>query len=175
MIVIDKYVGVVHRALSLKYYKTAFSEAGARITGGRFNRISQGGLYLGLSPTASVAEYIRRGDPRPLVIVSANVVVENVIDITGDLSSWPSHWKNWECDWEKARDQSLLDPSVTCSSWQCRDEVVAMNGSGILYPSRMAPGENNLVIFQEDSIAGSVSVGVIDPDGEMRGANPIRI
>jgi RES domain-containing protein len=68
---LDKLDAIVYRALSIKYYKTAFSAKGARLNAGRFNRPGISALYVALEPDTAIMEYYQSDRPRPCVLVPA--------------------------------------------------------------------------------------------------------
>lgn len=165
----ENFDGVVYRALSLKYYATAFSPKGARLNGGRFNRHGLAAVYVSVDPETAYAEYQRLNpNPNPCVIVAAELKVDRLADITGKLGKWPACWRNWECDWEAARDDYLNgNAAANCDSWICGDETVKAKGSGILFPSRARKRGRNIVLYPEDAVAGLITLRPIDPGGEI--------
>ena len=96
-----------------------------------------------------------------------------MIDIRGRLGKWPLKWRGWEDDWKAARDLVLAgDDTATCNSWECGDDVIHRNCSGILYPSMMNAGGTNLVLYPEHTIGGVRLCQIHDPMDEIRKANP---
>jgi RES domain-containing protein len=163
----------VYRASSVAYYRSGFSPIGSRSNGGRFNRPGISAIYVAAETQTAISEYRRSDPPRPLVLVAADVVATNLIDLTGDLSSWDADWQAWDTDWEVARDLRLAGDSTADSpSWRCGDAAIARNYSGILFPSRQNSGGKNLVLFPDHATTGSFSLKPIDPLGEILAAFP---
>lgn len=172
----NPFIGQAYRTLSLTYYRTPLSSKGARLFSGRFNRLGVSALYLSLEQETALAEYHRLGPKRPCVLITAELTVRNLIDLTGDLSGLGSDWQDWDCDWEVARDRySAGDTAADCASWRCGDHAIAANCAGVVFPSRQRTGGLNLALFTEDSPGGSLEVTLIDPNNEIMGANPVTL
>ncbi len=163
----------VYRAVSIRYFKTAFSPKGARLRAGRFNRTGTATLYVSLEAETALSEYHRGDPPRPCVLVAARLSVKHLVDLRQGTSDWTVHWQRWENDWQEARDRVLAGhSSADCESWQCGDDAIARNFAGIIYPSRLRSGGSNLAVFLEDAPTGTVSLTPIDPLEEIPAAFP---
>jgi len=151
---------IVYRAVSLQYLRWVQSAKGSRLVAGRFNPKDISANYFGLEPETAFLEY-QQGNPEPLpvAIVGFKVDIKAVVDLRGP-ATLPSPFNSWRDDWKDA----ALGLSSTCPSWECCREVLALNGSGILFPSQANPSGSNLVVYPEDSTAGAAHVAVIDPD-----------
>lgn len=167
--VVASMQGIAFRAVSLAYYHNGMSPKGARENAGRFNRKGLSALYIGLDHETAIAEFYGSEPPTPLVLLPVNFDVKNIIDITGDLKGWPRDWKAWNTDWRKALSAK---GKPDCASWRCGDDAVKRRMSGILYPSKYAPGRNALALFTENAIIGACKAEVHDPFGSIMAANP---
>jgi RES domain-containing protein len=173
---LDKLDAVVYRALSIKYYKAAFSAKGARLNAGRFNRPGISALYVALEPDTAIMEYYQSDPPRPCVLVPAYMEVKALVDIRGKLGRWRQDWRAWESDWRAARDAHIGgDLKADCESWRCGDDAINRNFSGIIFPSRRRPGGANVALFVEDAPAGGLHLRVMDPLNEILAAHPTKI
>ncbi len=152
----------------MEYYRSAYGGKGSTVVAGRFNRPGNQAVYAALDLSTAFAEFQRSliGRPQPCVIVAARVRLRNAVDLTGDLSRCDPDIRDWNTDWEDARD--LLNGgnlTADCASWRCFVHAVAEHRSGFVYPSILNPGGKNIVWFPADSTAGDVLVDVIDDDG----------
>lgn len=164
----------VFRAASLKYYATTHSTIGARTRGGRFNRPGTSALYLALDADTALAEYWQTDPPAPLVLIPNELTASNLLDIRGGAPShFGAHWISWTDDWKLAREEvDNGNTAATCSSWTCSEDAIARKLTGIIYPSTKRAGGANVVLFTDNIVAGTMSLRVLDPSGEIAAANP---
>jgi len=165
---------IVFRAASLKYYATTHSTIGARTRGGRFNRPGTSALYLALDADTALAEYWQTDLPGPLVLIPNELTAASLLDIReGVQSNFGSHWNAWAEDWKLAREQvESGDTTADCPSWQCGKDAIERKLNGIIYPSTQRKGGANVVLFTDNTVAGTMSLRVLDPSGEIAAANP---
>ena len=165
----------VYRASSLLYFRTIFGGKGARLgSGGRFNRPGTPTIYVSFEPETAFLEY-QQGvmPPRPCATVAAELLLKEVLDLTGDLAGQQPDIQDWACDWEAAATSFAINPKTPtsdCASWRCSDIVRTSQLSGILYPSLRNPGRENLAIFPEEATAGNYYLQPHDPVGEIAAA-----
>lgn len=165
---------IVFRAASLKYYSTTHSTIGARTRGGRFNRPGNSALYLALDADTALAEYWQTDPPAPLVLIPNELSASNLLDIRGGApASFGAHWTSWTDDWKLAREQiDNGNTTANCASWQCGDDAIVRKFGGIIYPSTKRANGANVVLFTDNIVAGTMTLRVLDPSGEIAAANP---
>lgn len=165
---------IVFRAASLKFYATTHSTIGARTRGGRFNRPGTSALYLALDADTALAEYWQTDTPAPLVLIPNELTASNLLDIReGAPASFGAHWTSWTDDWKLAREEvDNGNTAATCSSWTCGDDAISRKLSGIIYPSTKRVSGANVVLFTDNIVAGTMTLRVLDPSGEIAAANP---
>lgn len=171
MKVLPEISGTLFRAVSLQYYQKGLSPKGARLNAGRFNRTGTSAVYLAFDELTAIREYHGSNAPTPLVLLPVDIKVQRVVDITGDLSDWDEHWRDWQCDWRAAL--SMKGKRSDCSSWKCSDDVLAANAGAIKYPSLANHGGQSLAFYNEDAVIGTWDMQVRDPMGSIAAANPL--
>ena len=138
------------------------SAEGARLNGGRYNRVGDPTVYLADDPMLAVQEHLHRGSafdvPRfnPRLLVTIEVSLANVLDLTD------------------ARTRGLLGVTLDdlvgrgseASLEQTRaigDQARAEGLEGVLAPSAWDPCHANLAVFPENRRTASV-LSVIETD-----------
>lgn len=137
------------------------SGAGAAKHGGRANRPGLEALYLALETDTAVREYQQVSTLLPPgTLTSYQLTVMPVVDFTAgySASTWEPLWGDFYCDWRELWFNRRIEPP----SWVVGDSVIAAGGKGILFPSRLAGGGTNLVVFT-GMLAAADSLEVYDP------------
>lgn len=137
------------------------SGAGAARHGGRVNRPGVSALYLSLDVETAVKEYQQVSTlVPPGTLVSYLVTVSKVADFRSgfDASAWEAIWEDFYCDWRELWFNQRIEPP----SWVIGDEAIAAGAKGVLFPSRLASGGTNLVLFP-DGFSKADSLSVFDP------------
>lgn len=151
----------VYRMHTPKWAVSPMSGAGAASFGGRANRPGVPALYLALEVDTAVREYQQVSTLLPPgTLVSYEVTLGRVVDFQPGFTgaNWDALWEDFHCDWR----QLWFDQRVEPPSWVIGDEVIAAGAAGILFPSRVAAGGTNLVVYL-DSLAPTDTVAVFDP------------
>jgi RES domain-containing protein len=137
------------------------SGAGAATHGVRVNRVGVPALYLSLEPETAIREYqqLSRLMP-PGTLVSYTLHLAPVVDFRGGYVAgrWSSLWEEFHCDWRELWFNQGVEPP----SWVLGDESRAAGAKGVLFPSKLATGGANLVVFTEQLAANDV-LQVYDP------------
>lgn len=137
------------------------SGAGAGKHGGRVNRPGVEALYLALETETAVREYQQVSTLLPPgTLTSYQLTAAPVVDFTGgySASAWETIWEDFYCDWRELWFNQSIEPP----SWVIGDAVIASGAKGILFPSRLAKGGTNLVLFTQ-MLAASDKLDVFDP------------
>ena len=135
------------------------SGAGAAKHGGRVNRPGVEALYLAMDTT--VREYQQVSTLLLLgTLKSYQLTAAPVVDFTAGYSASVSEpiWEDFYCDWRELWFNLGVEPP----SWVVGDAVIAAGAKGILFPSRLAMGGTNLVLFTQMLAAPDV-LDVFDP------------
>ncbi|WP_114973493.1 RES family NAD+ phosphorylase [Rhodoferax ferrireducens] len=124
------------------------SGAGAAKHGGRANRPGVEALYLALETETAVREYQQVSTLLPPgTLTSYQLTAAPVVDFTAGYSAsvWPPIWEDFYCEWRELWFNQRVEPP----SWVVGDMVIAAGAKGILFPSRLAKGGTNLVLFTQ--------------------------
>lgn len=116
--------------------------------GGRANRPGVRALYLALETETAVREYEQVSTLLPPgTLVSYEVKIERVLDLRAGYmaDNCASLWEDFTCDWRNLWFSGRIAPP----SWAIGDKIIQANASGILFPSQIAPGGTNLVIYTD--------------------------
>ena len=117
--------------------------------GGRANRPGVRALYLALETETAVREYEQISTLLPPgTLVSYEVKIERVVDLRAGYmaDNCASLWEDFiTCDWRNLWFSGRIAPP----SWAIGDKIIQANASGILFPSQIAPGGTNLVIYPD--------------------------
>jgi RES domain-containing protein len=129
-----RFRGTCYRAHDPRWAFTPLSGDGARLHGGRFNRIGTPALYLSLSLSGMFAEMSHGFAHRfpPLMVITYEVDVDDIVDLRIQSRRRRARvaLKNLACAWE-------LDHSngVEPASWRIADRLIREGAAGILVPS----------------------------------------
>jgi RES domain-containing protein len=126
------------------------SGAGAAKLGGRANRPGVEALYLALETETAVREYQQVSTLLPPgTLTSYKLTAAPVVDFTVSFSAsvWEPIWEDFYCDWRELWFNQRVEPP----SWVVGDTVIAAGVKGILFPSRLAKGGTNLVLFTHNA------------------------
>lgn len=137
------------------------SGAGAGKYGGRANRLGVEALYLAMETATAIHEYQQVSTLLPPgTLTSYQLSVGPVVDFTlgYNASEWAPIWEDFYCDWRELWFNQRIEPP----SWVIGDLVIASGAKGILFPSRLAMGGINLVIFSQ-TLSSSDKLEVFDP------------
>lgn len=141
------------------------SGAGAAAYGGRANRPGVSALYLALESETAVREYQQLSPLMPPgTLVSYTVRLAPVVDFRAGYGSsqWSDLWEEFHCDWRELWFNQRVEPP----SWVLGDDAIAASAKGILFPSRLATGGTNLVVFNEQLTADD-TLQVYGPTGAL--------
>lgn len=135
-------------------------EVGARY-GGRANRPGVRALYLALETETAIQEYEQVSTLLPAgTLVSYEVTIERLADLRAGYVAdrCDPVWEDFTCDWRRLWFSERIAPP----SWAIGDQLIQANTSGILFPSQIAPGGTNLVIFP-DTLGAADTLRVSTP------------
>lgn len=155
-----------YRATLPRWSVDPASGAGAARRGGRFNRPRVEAVYLSFDPNTALLEY-RQVSPllRPVTICEFLVAAQRVVDLNqflADPSGWDSLWAEWNIDWRREAFVLHRDPPT----WDLGDMVLEAGYHGILFPSTVSPGGQNLVLYPEH-FGEEASLSVLDPQDDL--------
>ena len=85
---IDRFAGLLYRALNPVYARDPLSGRGSQVYGGRFNPKGTAALYASLSPVTALREANQVGALQPTTLVAYEADVHPVFD-TRDARRWP--------------------------------------------------------------------------------------
>ena len=145
-----RFRGIVYRAHDPRWSWPPVSGEGARLHGGRFNRIGVAAFYASLSPLTAMREASPFGRPlQPTLLCAYDVDAEPIFDAL---------------DASRRRDSKVTDDHLRCPTWEhdmhsgvvppsqaLADRLIAAGFAGMRVPS-FAPGASaddvNLVFWQ---------------------------
>jgi RES domain-containing protein len=164
------YKGVAFRAHHPKWAWDPVSGDGARITGGRFNRVGLSALYLTPKLETAIQECKQglHGRMPPLTVVEYDVDVTPVADLTLPdntlkLSTWPLEL---DCPWLELHLNGQPVPT-----WDLSDELIRRGFAGAIVPSFALLGEKNLVLWSwSDDLPSRVVA--FDHEGRLKAMAP---
>jgi RES domain-containing protein len=154
-----------YRVHTPKWAALPTSGAGAATHGGRANRPGIPALYLALETETALQEYRQLSTLIPPgTLVSYRVTLAPVIDFRQGYrpEEWPPLWEEFLVDWRELWFNQRVEPP----SWVLADEVIASGAKGVLFPSRLAPGGTNLVVYP-DRLEATDRIEVYDPAGAL--------
>jgi RES domain-containing protein len=139
--------GTWFRCVSLR--RDPLSVVGSERSGGRFNDVGAGALYLAGTPSAAVAEHLRLGSLfgvtsfPPRMLVTVEVVLSNVVDLTttGAHAMHGLKATDLNADWRGVED------SATQALARC---LRADGVEAVLFASVVEPRIRNLAVFTEN-------------------------
>ena len=107
-----RFRGVVYRAHDPRWSWPPVSGDGARLYGGRFNRIGVPAFYTSLSPMTALREASSLGQPlQPILLCAYDVDAEPIFDAL---------------DTSQRRTHAVIDDELRCPNWER-----AMYGGGV--------------------------------------------
>jgi RES domain-containing protein len=140
------------RVLKPRYAHQPLSGEGAKLVGGRFNRLGQPALYLSADPQTAYAEYTQTLYDRPGLLCSYDVDLAPVFDLTDSdtvaalgvsIADLAGRWLG------------VPDPP----SQRLAERLVGEGWSGAVYRSAQRPEGTNLVAWRwADVPPGKVSL-----------------
>lgn len=145
-----RFQGVVHRAHNPRWPWSPMSGEGARLHGGRFNRVGVPALYTSLAPLTAVREVSSLGQPlQPILLCAYDVDAEPVFDAR---------------DVSQMRALGVAEADLRCPSWEqdmrtgtipasqkLAERLAAAGYVGLLTASfapGAEPGDLNLVLWR---------------------------
>jgi len=162
------FKGITYRAHHPKWSFNPQSGEGAKIHGGRFNRLGQPALYLSLDPTTAwmEAQQCFPFKPQPMILVAYEISCVDIVDLTDarTLAKLDASVLDLGCAWEDLANQKIDPPS-----WKLVDKLMALQASGILVPSfafGCGDENKNLVLWNGSSSQSNV-IKVIDDFGRL--------
>ena len=144
-----RFCGIVYRAHDPRWSWPPVSGEGARLHGGRFNRIGVPAFYASLSPLTAIREASPLGQPlQPLLLCAYDVDAEPIFDAL---------------DHTQRRAHAVTDDDLRCPTWErdmhrvmplphaLADRLISAGCAGMRVPS-FAPGaaasDLNLVFWR---------------------------
>ena len=167
---LDPWNGLAYRAHDPRWSFDPCSGEGARLKGGRFNRIGTPALYLALSPLGALHE-AQAGFPyrfQPMTLCAYEVAAARTFDggSPAALAAAGIPAQDLACPWRLDLAQGR-EPA----SWRLADRLVAAGATAMLYPSQ-APAatatDRNLVVWRWNDATGA-RVRVIDEEHRLGG------
>ena len=165
-----RWNGLGYRAHDPRWSFDPCSGEGARLKGGRFNRVGSPALYLALSPIGALRE-AQAGFPyrfQPMTLCAYEVAIPRTFD-GGSLAALAAAGippGDLACPWRLDVAQGR-EPA----SWRLAERLVAAGFVAMLYPSQ-APAataaDRNLVIWRWNDATGA-RVRVIDEEHRLGG------
>lgn len=150
------------RALDPRWSWLPTSGAGAAKSGGRYNRPGLEAVYLSFDPATALAEYQQTALFLPPATVASFRAVARVVDLTRfnpDDENWDGLWSLWDTDWRDL----LFNQHIEPPTWLLGEMTMAAGHHGILFPSVVHPGGNNLVLFPS-TFGTEAALICLDPD-----------
>jgi RES domain-containing protein len=162
--------GLAYRAHDPRWSFDPCSGEGARLKGGRFNRVGTPALYLALRAEGALRE-AQAGFPfrfQPMTLCAYEVVAERIVDArrSAALAEAGVTFADLACAWRL----DLAEGRVP-GSWAAVDRLISFGAQGMLYPSFAAAAtadDINLVLWRW-GIEGTANVQVIDEERRLAG------
>lgn len=144
-----RFDGLVYRAHHPAWAYDPESGDGARLHGGRFNRIGSPCFYAALSLETAWLE-AQQGfafKAQPLTICSYRAELADILDLTDPVSRDVAQvtLAQLGCAWER-----LAGARQAVPTWDLADRLIAGGCAGVIVPSfasRAAPEDRNLVLW----------------------------
>lgn len=151
--------------LKIAFQRDPLSGEGARLYGGRWNRVGTEALYLAADHTTAIAEYyqdyVMQG-----TLAAYDVASDHIADLTNADGPHGDRIRDAvQCAWARMARIERQDPP----GWRLADELIAAGADGALVPSRQTQSGVNLVLWRW-SMDGTIGarVSVVDPWSELR-------
>lgn len=163
-----RFRGLVYRAHDPRWYWPPVSGEGARLHGGRFNRVGVAALYTSLQPGTAMREASVIGMPMQPVLVCAYEVDSKPIFDAADPSQRAAlgiavadlRCPNWEREMREGQ---------TPASQIVADRLISLGYAGMIAPAyyrAAGPEERNLVLWKWGDELPS-RVRLVDDDGRL--------
>lgn len=139
----------LYRVLTPRWSYDPLSGAGAAEKGGRFNRPGVEAIYLSLDALTALSEYQQDSaflPPGTIASFLADVSVVNLVGALPGLEGFHPAWEDWNTDWRHFAFFAHIEPPT----WALGDLVLATGLQGILFPSTVSLGGQNLVLFPQN-------------------------
>ena len=145
----SRFDGLVYRAHHPAWAYDPESGEGARIHGGRFNRVGMPCFYAALSLETAWLE-AQQGfafKAQPLTICTYRAELDDILDLTdpGGRDAAKVTMAQLSCAWE-----SLAADRKPVPTWELADRLIAEGCAGVIVPSfatRATPEDRNLVLW----------------------------
>jgi RES domain-containing protein len=157
------------RMLQIRYQRGPLSGEGARLHGGRWNRVGQAALYLARDPGTAVAEFYQ-GLPKPGTLAPYQLDAGAIADFT-DGHGGPRDAAvaaALEAEWKRI---AFLDKG-TPPGWSLTEAAIAAGAEGALAPSVQNRGGVTLVLWRWHDAGeqgDGAALALIDPMEALRG------
>lgn len=151
--------------LRIRYFRDPLSGEGARLYGGRWNRMGCAALYLSRSHATAIAEF-HQDVILPGTLVGYDIASTRIADLTDlDGARGLEVQQAITAEWLRIARLEGRDPP----SWTIADQLIDAGCDGALVPSAQSVGGVNLVLWRwtADGSDGA-NVTAIDPHGELR-------
>lgn len=163
-----RFRGLVYRAHDPRWYWPPISGEGARLHGGRFNRVGVPAFYASLSPATAMREASTVGVPMQPVLLCAYRVDSRPIFDALEAGQCASH-EIADCDlrcptWEKEMIEGRIPASQSVA-----DRLIAAGYAGMLVPALYRGAgrdERNLVLWRWGTELPS-RVRLVDDEGRL--------
>lgn len=165
MILTELDNAIVYRMHTPKWASLPVSGAGAAKHGGRANRPGIAALYLAFEVETAIQEYKQVSTLLgPGTLVTYGLSVAPIIDFRKGYQSelWSPLWEEFFCDWRELWFNQRIEPP----SWVLGDAAIKAGCKGVIFPSRVCPGGNNVVIYC-DQLQAADKIEVYDPTGSL--------
>ena len=163
-----RFQGLAYRAHNPHWSWSPVSGEGARLHGGRFNRIGVPALYMSLSPVTAMREASPLGRPmQPIVLCAYEVDAEPIFDALNPSQRMAHAATDFELscpDWER----EMLDGAIPASQ-ALADRLIAAGYLGMRVQSfALGAGTDDLnLVFWHWSDRWPNRVVVIDDEGRL--------
>lgn len=151
------------RMLQIRYQRDPLSGEGAKLHGGRWNRVGRPALYLARDPGTAVAEFYQ-GLPKPGTLAPYQLDAHAIADFTDGRGSPrdAAVAAAIDAEWKAI---AFLDKD-TPPSWTLAEAAIAAGAEGALTPSVQNAGGVALVLWRWHDAGGEgggAALALIDP------------
>lgn len=160
---------LLYRVLTPRWAFEPLSGAGAAAVGGRFNRPGIEAVYFSLDPMTALAEYQQDSPFLPPGTIASYLANAELADLAGalpGLDTFDPAWVDWNTDWRHFAFFQHIEPPT----WSLGDLVIADGLRGIVFPSTIVPGGENIVLYP-GGVRDPGLLQVLDP-GQALPRNP---
>ena len=163
-----RFRGVVYRAHNPRWSRSPTSGEGARLRGGRFNRVGVSAFYTSLSLVTALSEASVFGIPiQPLVMCAYRVDSKPIFDALDPARRELHAVRDFELrcpDWEREMLEGRIAPSQALA-----DRLIGAGFAGMLVPAfcrGAGPEDRNLVLWKWGGALPS-RVQLVDDEGRL--------